>query len=368
MEIRLNALTPIWTGGVGGTPDRLYESGIIGSLRWWYEAVVRGVGGYACAHSCELSARQKTGEERRANLCPACYLFGCGGWKRRFRLVASAEKMERFQLATLDKTPLATRNKSKKGVRGGGNRWWLNEIFPESGGADLPSGEVTLSFRHVADAGVREQIVSLLSIMAHIGAIGAKTQYGFGQFEWGDKRPLEESVRTIRGFVEGMGFMSAQNQRDWYSLAQFWFYELDLPPENKQVKRFRSAKVLYGDSLPENYLPVSFDIRYKLPGSSAGGLRLAYCESRKELAKSEAERQTQMIFGPAANEKDRRGSRVFVSHLFKRDPRDENYRLRDWGFTDEAVGNVVGKEHEKMFKLDETPRMMTGREIVGGRL
>ena len=33
MEIRLRTLTPIWTGGVGRTSDRLHESGLIGSLR-----------------------------------------------------------------------------------------------------------------------------------------------------------------------------------------------------------------------------------------------------------------------------------------------------------------------------------------------
>lgn len=37
MEIKLRTLTPLWTGGVGGTCDRVHETGIIGSLRWWYE-------------------------------------------------------------------------------------------------------------------------------------------------------------------------------------------------------------------------------------------------------------------------------------------------------------------------------------------
>ncbi|MGQ9484848.1 MAG: RAMP superfamily CRISPR-associated protein, partial [Desulfosoma sp.] len=35
MEIRLQTLTPLWTGGVDGTTDRLHETGLIGSLRWW---------------------------------------------------------------------------------------------------------------------------------------------------------------------------------------------------------------------------------------------------------------------------------------------------------------------------------------------
>ena len=35
--IKIKTLTPLWTGGVDTTTDRLHETGIIGSLRWWYE-------------------------------------------------------------------------------------------------------------------------------------------------------------------------------------------------------------------------------------------------------------------------------------------------------------------------------------------
>ena len=47
LTIELKTLTPLWTGGVDKTCDRLHETGLIGSLRWWYEALVRGLGGYA---------------------------------------------------------------------------------------------------------------------------------------------------------------------------------------------------------------------------------------------------------------------------------------------------------------------------------
>lgn len=48
MKIKLKTLTPLWTGGVDGRCDRVHETGIIGSLRWWYEAIVRGPEGWAC--------------------------------------------------------------------------------------------------------------------------------------------------------------------------------------------------------------------------------------------------------------------------------------------------------------------------------
>ncbi len=77
MEIHLKTLTPLWTGGVEQQCDRLHETGIIGSLRWWYEALVRGLGGYACDPTSSKCQDQ--------NHCVACELFGCTGWKRKFR-------------------------------------------------------------------------------------------------------------------------------------------------------------------------------------------------------------------------------------------------------------------------------------------
>jgi len=83
MEIKLRTLTPLWTGGVDQTPDRLHETGLIGSLRWWYEALVRGFGGYACDPTSEDRCPDNGG-----NRCVACELFGCTGWGRKFRLQA----------------------------------------------------------------------------------------------------------------------------------------------------------------------------------------------------------------------------------------------------------------------------------------
>ncbi|MFZ5909633.1 MAG: type III-B CRISPR module RAMP protein Cmr1 [Chloroflexota bacterium] len=81
MQITLKTLTPLWTGGVDGTTDRLHETGLIGSLRWWYEALVRGLGGYACDPRSDDRCPDKDG-----NHCVVCELFGCTGWARKFRV------------------------------------------------------------------------------------------------------------------------------------------------------------------------------------------------------------------------------------------------------------------------------------------
>ncbi|NPA40530.1 MAG: type III-B CRISPR module RAMP protein Cmr1, partial [Thermodesulfobacteria bacterium] len=62
MEFKIKTLTPIWTGGINRTCDKLRETSILGSLRWWFEAIVRGLGGYVCdptsENKCQLDQRK----------------------------------------------------------------------------------------------------------------------------------------------------------------------------------------------------------------------------------------------------------------------------------------------------------------------
>jgi len=76
--VEIKALTPIWTGDAERKSTELRETGIIGSLRWWYEALIRGLGGSACDPT-NIKCEGK-------NHCDACELFGCTGWARKFRL------------------------------------------------------------------------------------------------------------------------------------------------------------------------------------------------------------------------------------------------------------------------------------------
>ena len=81
LTIRLKTLTPLWTGGVDQQCDRLHETGLIGSIRWWYEALIRGLDGSACDPTSQDRCPDDSGKR-----CVACQLFGCTGWSRRFRL------------------------------------------------------------------------------------------------------------------------------------------------------------------------------------------------------------------------------------------------------------------------------------------
>lgn len=80
----IKEIMPIFTGDISkkntnkknGLPR---ETAVLGSIRWWYEALIRGLNGTACDLSSSKCNQKKH--------CVACELFGCTGWSRKFRLI-----------------------------------------------------------------------------------------------------------------------------------------------------------------------------------------------------------------------------------------------------------------------------------------
>jgi CRISPR-associated protein Cmr1 len=87
-DFKMRALTDIWTGDAEGQGERLIATGLLGSIRWWFEVLVRGLGGKACDPTIpevRCPAPSKTPYEP-GHHCVVCELFGCTGWARKFRL------------------------------------------------------------------------------------------------------------------------------------------------------------------------------------------------------------------------------------------------------------------------------------------
>lgn len=77
----LKALTDIWTGDANRRGNRVINTGLLGSIRWWFEVVARGLGGSACDPTVEkVRCLDESGHH-----CVVCELFGCTGWARKFR-------------------------------------------------------------------------------------------------------------------------------------------------------------------------------------------------------------------------------------------------------------------------------------------
>ena len=166
MEITLKTLTPLWTGGVDGTCDRLHETGIIGSLRWWYEAIVRGLGGKACDPTAREGPRCQDNQH-----CVACDLFGCTGWARRFRL-------------QLDTGRLAYPQQGKQGLHfkppGRNTGWYYGAGQLAIDDAGIGGQLIILRDEHY---GVANEILTTMQLAATWGGIGARTQHGYGVAE-----------------------------------------------------------------------------------------------------------------------------------------------------------------------------------------
>lgn len=358
-NIELTLLTPLWTGGVEtGKMDRIHEIGIIGSLRWWYEAIVRGLGGDVCdptsdnsEERCQFDTKNyektKNIDDGLATVCPVCRLFGCTGWKRRFDLQASAISSEPFWLATKDKY-------------GKFNHWWLTEIYKTSN-SNIALGDLKLCFRWMRGyESQHENIKALLSLMSHFGAIGSKPQYGFGAFYYQNSFSTKESFSIIQNEISGPDPKKSLTGV-YPSLQNYWLLQCTVPI--KDVNREFDSVCEVGNyqkflQYRSRLLPVSFDIRYKLPGSDVKGLRQSYRLSHGKM-------QTRQIFGTLDGNK--LASSVFVSHLYKANVTEPNYQLRVWGFTDSGLADEIEASLKTIFPNLEVNLRLKGPEILSFR-
>lgn len=189
VEISLKMLTPLWTGGADGQMNRVFEAGLLGSMRWWYEAIVRALGGDACDPSsnqkCLYDAmkhkKNAVSDERqalrKAGLCDVCQLFGATGWRRRFQLQVVEDKTQAIWKGN---TPLNIRP-------AGRNRGWY-----------LPPGCLgTFSLRLQVSPAYVAQILALLRFIEQHGSIGAKPQLGYGVVEILNKNEVSRCISSF---------------------------------------------------------------------------------------------------------------------------------------------------------------------------
>ncbi len=160
LEFTIKPLTPLFTGGIEGKCDYLHESGLIGSLRWWFEVLVRGMGGYACdpsAHDC-----------KDGKYCDACAVFGATGLKRAFNLRSCFKDNKDNKDFRL--------NAKIKNNRG----WYLLRGLKE----DI-CGTVIIPFQSLLNTNIsanelKELLTVSLLIASEWGGLGAKVQQGYG--------------------------------------------------------------------------------------------------------------------------------------------------------------------------------------------
>jgi CRISPR-associated protein Cmr1 len=327
MQITLKTLTPLWTGGVDQTCDRLHETGLIGSLRWWYEALVRGLGGYACdptEHSCTFDedkyCKSKADDERQrlrnAGVCDACQLFGCTGWARKFRLKTSDGEMLFEGENVL--IPSGRVHQSRKGPQAGG---WL--VFSTS-----RIGEIELELIPLRSVDLAP-ISTILSLISRHASLGAKGSNGYGiiqaqniqpQLTWLDAFPgssplRNQSLPDFRDFFFAkFQFDEPVDHKSWwqniYGIRQAVNGKLD---DGTSPRPLQKRKGEIEQMIRRGILPLAPTIR--------NWLRYIW---KHDLNRD----QEQYVFGDA---RSAIGSKILVSYAYRLD-NSPKWEFRIWGW------------------------------------
>jgi CRISPR-associated protein Cmr1 len=382
MDIQFRTLTPIWTGDIGRDSSHVRETGILGSLRWWYEGIVRGMGGYACdptEHTCLLDAEKydngvKAGLSgsrllAHAGLCPACQLFGATGWKRRFRLNVWGLNREPLYFEASPQIKQAaefwllsifdTTDKEERRAQG------RNRTLPEVKVGALWSDEARLSILPAADDidGITHRLRYALHFISGYGAMGAKTQNGFGRtlIEKIDPEVIREARRLIRADIAAYKaeHPNAKAQQELFSTRRFFSmtYELAGTKAADYITHLQPFGDLPGQRRPR-YRPCAFDIRYK---SVMGGIDGQGGYGMRTVLKSIFGRDTaNVLLGSGGGfGSERSGSRIHVSHLY-RTADDAPWRVRVFGYVPDGVTDDRGR----LVTIDDV-KQAVGEFLVG---
>lgn len=325
----VQTLTPVWTGGIDRSSAVVHETGILGSLRWWYEGVVRGLGGRAC----DPTDRNRCTANRR---CAACDLFGCTGWRRRFRIEVSG----------LSPTPVFFFASPGVYVAAGN---WLWRMFggAENGsksgrGTDVrfsfgakclwageAQGHAMIAISMCSDDELR-RLAFVLWLMTKFGGIGARPQHGFGitsLITGIDENERKAAVDSIR-----QRLTNGHCDEHLFSIERFFSREYVIP--ERAAREYQSRGRLIGSpeirDWEQRFVPCAFDIRYKSksrhPSTGAGedvGLR-------PQIKRRFGSKTATILFGEsrARTDEDRRAGRIGVSGLFRLNGK---WRTRIWG-------------------------------------
>ncbi len=350
MPFSFKTLTPIWTGDINRNSASVHMPGIIGSLRWWYEGIVRGLGGDVCAivsqnsgngaEPCRIDPK-KDRERQIEELCPVCKLFGCTGWQRQFKI----------DIAGLESIPLFFRASSNVYTMAGN---WLWRIYgaQDTGGTKTGKGAGTqFSFgltslwgRNVTVQATplgndKEEIISKLTLLFSIinewGTLGAKPQHGFGvvKFSALDQESIKKGIRGVKKDIQQS--VAKANTGGCFSICDFFSITYEINSIEKYINDGRTiGKEQDYKKYKDMFIPCAFDIRYKSaarnPFTGIGndfGMRPWF--KKKGFDKQEID----YIFGTVKpkGEHDRSAGKIGVSHLY-RDNREQSYRLRIWGY------------------------------------
>lgn len=282
-DVTLLERTPVLTGDYNIKYSTLRASGLIGSLRWWYEWICHACGSSPCTFRNErISCKDD-------NICRACELFGCTGNSRKFILHVDSEE-SRCDSIELKYEYQQNKRKIPYPIR--------------------DSGKIHLRFLFSGENNKYAGIVSmLLRFIESYGSLGAKTAMGYGVFKILDS-DLPEPVIP-----------------DWCKTGKRLLYGADIILNTNRIN-FSDNLGLDKEAKRKEWMISSPAIRYNL----------------RQILHGQQERNLRHgIFGIVGNNSSwsngkaspsygSKSSLIKVSHLYKQDGK---WHFRIWALIDE---------------------------------
>lgn len=256
MDFTIKPLTPIFTGGLEGKCDRLHETGIIGSMRWWFEAIIRGMGGYACdptEHNSSCPVEKKVNGKEVKCYCDACVVFGTTGLKRAFNLQLDSQK----NVNKDSRLDVKIKNNPNRG-------WYLNQGIEEeiSGSFLIPA--YSASNTNITATELRELLIIALFLASEWGGLGAKSQQGYGS------ALLDQSIADFSQIHEIMEKLLERQDRRYIQgtnrlprLDQFFFRKVRFDKSKYNNEHLERIIHISGNN-NSNILPIAPLVRYHL--------------------------------------------------------------------------------------------------------
>ena len=244
IKVQLNLVTPIWTGNATTKTQYVEGTGLMGSLRWWYEVLIRGMGGWACDPSDKnADLRCKLDEEKfkermkksspppspgskdeaemlaKSGLCPACQVFGTTGWAKTFKLQVVKESLELKRPFDLEKDEVFAEHE-----KGGASK--SAYYFPPG---LIGTASLTILPRRRKDMEIVRLLLGLLEFIRRNAALGAKTGLGYGLFEWKERPEDIPSAEEFASMVAERARVGRNGEKKrWPDLREMFFAEVQL--------------------------------------------------------------------------------------------------------------------------------------------
>jgi len=292
-DVFLKTLTPMWLGDIKQNSGSAREVGFIGSLRFWFEGILRGHNKIVCGI--------KTGVCGKVDQCGACALFGCTSFARRFRIELDGlpavglflQREERYENGEEDLCGV-----SKEALFG--DNPFLVRITPRRGDRERTAAIVRAIIRTAAEC----------------GGLGARTHIGFGQVRvesqtegdatW-DKQVLEAFIKSLPNatIAPTAGLFSLNPASGFFQNT----YEVD-PLALKRLEMVpRQNGLAWQIGAP--YLPLGLHLRNSIIRPVVGGIR-------------DDDLMSDLFGRPGFT------SRLHVSHFYSPD-KHGIYQLKVWG-------------------------------------